>query len=241
MRKRMMGGFAVLMVAWLAWAGSDPWKSKPFQQWDQKDVTQILQESPWAKSGLQAAGSWRPVGQSTTEGQGAYSGRSANNADGGAERTKDAMSGVRVYAAYWWSSRTIRAATCRQAVLNGSMTEADAEKLVAQAPDEYEVRVRGNNMSIFEERGEKAFEDAAKLELKKTKVKLAPSHVTFERDPASEKVVSATFYFSKKDKSGNPTIVPDEKEADFNLRVGDAWVRTYFNPKQMVDSQGEDL
>ena len=98
MRKRMMGGLAVLMVALLAWAGNDPWKSKPFQQWDQKDITQILQESPWAKSGLQAAGSWRPVGQSTTEGQGAYSGRSANNADGGAERTKDAMSGVRVYA-----------------------------------------------------------------------------------------------------------------------------------------------
>jgi len=241
MRKRMMGGLAVLMIALLASASSDPWKSKPFQQWDQKDVTQILQESPWAKSGLQAAGAWRPIGQSTTEGQGAYGNRSADNADGGAARTRDAMSSVRVYAAYWWSSRTIRAATCRQAVLNRAMTEADAEKLVAQAPDEYEVRVRGSNMSIFEERGEKAFEDAAKLELKKAKVKLAPSHVTFERDPGSEKVVSATFYFPKKDKSGNPTVLPDEKEIDFTLRVGDASVRTSFNPKQMVDSQGEDL
>ncbi len=57
------------------------------------------------------------------------------------------------------------------------------KKPVAQVPDEYEIRVRGNNMSIFQERGEKAFEDAGWLELKKSKTKLTPSHVTFERDP----------------------------------------------------------
>ena len=240
MRKSLAAAGIVFVLSVLAWAGGDPWKSKPFQQWNQKDVQQILQESPWAKPNISASGAWRPLGQSTTAGEGAYSTRSSTVADGGAEKTRDAMSGAQSYSAYWWSSRTIRAASCRQAVLQGAMTEADAEKLVAQMPDEYEIRVRGNNMSIFQERGEKAFEDAGWLELKKSKTKLTPSHVTFERDP-DEKVISATFYFPKKDKAGNPTIVSDEKEMDFFLKVGDAKLITYFEPKKMMDSQGQDL
>jgi hypothetical protein len=241
MRRIVMGAGIVLVLAVVAWAGGDPWKSKPFQQWDQKDVQQILQESPWAKSNLQAGGAWQPLGQSTTEGAGAYDTRSSTVMDGGAEKTKDAIAGAKAYSAYWWSSRTIRAATCRQAVLRGAMTETDAEKLVAAVPDEYEVRVRGSNMSIFEQRGEKAFGDAAWLELKKSKTKLTPSHVTFDRDPGSEKVVSVTFYFPKKDKSGNPTIIADEKEMDFFLKIGGSKLVTYFEPKKMVDIQGQDL
>ena len=201
MRKTFISAGVVLLLALLAWAGNEPWKSKPFEQWTQKDVQQVLQQSPWAKYDIQAAGAWQPLGQSTTDSSGAYSTRSSTVADGGAEKTRDAMSGYRAYSAYWWSSRTIRAATCREAVLRGAMTEADADKLVAQVPDEYEVRVRGSNMSIFQERGEKAFEDAAWLELKKSKAKLTPSHLTFERDP-NENVVSVTFYFPKKDKNG---------------------------------------
>jgi hypothetical protein len=241
MRKLITGVFVVLLLVVVAWAGGDPWKSKPYQQWDQKDLQLILQESPWAKYNLQASGAWQPIGQSTTEGAGAYNTRSSTVSDGGASRTQDALSGRRAYSAYWWSSRTIRAASCRQAVLQGAMTEADAEKLVAEVPDEYEVRVRGSNMAIFQQRGEKAFEDAGWLELKKSKTKLMPSHVTFERDPASENVVSVTFYFPKKDKSGNPTIIADEKEMDFFLKIGDAKLVTYFEPKKMVDIQGQDL
>lgn len=241
MRKRYPTVLAVLLFATLAWAGSEAWKSKPFQQWDQKDVTQILQTSPWAKPNVQASGAWQPIGQSVTDGAGAYGTRSSTVADGGAEKTKEATSGVRSFSVYWWSSRTIRAASCRQAVLRGAMTEADAEKLVAQVPDEYVVRVLGNNMSIFSERGEKAFESAAWLDLKKSKTKLTPTHVTFERNPQSEKIESVSFYFPKKDQNGTPTIAPDEKEIDFFLKVGDAKVITYFETKKMVDLQGLDL
>ena len=240
MQKRYANILAVLVFATMAWAGNDVWKSKPFQQWDQKDVMQILKESPWAKPNIQASGAWRPLGQSTTDDAGAYGTRSSNVADGGAEKTKEALSGIRAFNVYWWSSRTMRAASCRQAVLHETMTEADAEKLVAQVPEEYAVLVVGSNMSIFSERGEKAFADAAWLELKKSKTKLSPTHVKFERDP-QEKVVSVTFYFAKKDKSGSATIVPEEKEIDFFLKVGDAKVITYFEPKKMLDVQGLDL
>lgn len=240
MRGRYLNILVVLVFATIAWAGSDVWKSKPYQQWDQKDVMQILRESPWAKPNVQASGSWRPLGQSTSDDAGAYNTRSSNVADGGAQKTKEALSGIRAFNVYWWSSRTMRAASRRQAVLHGTMTETDAEKLVAQVPEEYSVLVVGNDMSVFAERGEKAFADAAWLELKKSKTKLSATHVKFERDP-QEKIVSVTFYFAKKDKSGNATIVPEEKEIDFFLKVGDAKVVTYFEPKKMADAQGLDL
>jgi hypothetical protein len=38
-----------LLLVGLAWAGGDPWKTKPYQQWTQDDIKQILDDSPWAK------------------------------------------------------------------------------------------------------------------------------------------------------------------------------------------------
>jgi hypothetical protein len=40
---------AVFMSAVLAWAGGDPWKGKPYSQWTEQDVTEVMQASPWAK------------------------------------------------------------------------------------------------------------------------------------------------------------------------------------------------
>jgi len=95
-------------------------------------------------------------------------------------------------------------------------------------------------MDIFQQRGEQAFKDAAFIEMKKEKKKLSPTNVEFQKT-SDGKVLAAIFTFPKKDGSGESTITPDEKEIDFNLRIGDAWVRTNFSLKQMVDSQGEDL
>lgn len=39
----------LLAVVGVAWAGGEPWKTKPFDQWTQDDIKQILDDSPWAK------------------------------------------------------------------------------------------------------------------------------------------------------------------------------------------------
>ena len=70
------------------------------------------------------------------------------------------------YSVFWWSSRTIRAASLRRAVLKGTMTQADADKTLANVPDEYMIFVQGTNMQIFQHRGEEAFQKAAYIELK---------------------------------------------------------------------------
>ena len=54
-------------------------------------------------------------------------------------------------------------------------------------------------------------------------------------------VNGAVFYFPKKSAGEEPTISPDEKEIDFYLQMGGAKLITYFDPRKMVDSKGEDL
>ena len=54
-------------------------------------------------------------------------------------------------------------------------------------------------------------------------------------------VNGAVFYFSKKGAGDEPSISPDEKEIDFYLQMADAKLLTYFDPRKMVDSKGEDL
>jgi len=230
---------ALLTVAAIASAGGDPWKSKSFQQWSEGDVKTIFESSPWARPNLQPSGAWRPIGSGTTSGVGVF-GRSTDVADGGASKERDAVGAAQVYNVLWWSSRTIRAASVRRAVIHGTMAEADAEKLVAHAPDEYQIYVGATNMSLFDKRGEKAFLDAAYLEAKKSKQQITPTEVTFQRN-ADDKVVGVIFHFPRKDKSGEPLIARDEKEVDFFLRVADTRLTTDFDPRKMVDSQGPDL
>jgi hypothetical protein len=246
MRKLILGGLGVSLLAAMALAGGDPWK-KPFGEWTDKDVALIQQNSPWAKI-LQAQGAWRPDGMTQASGTlnaGTGPAKTSDSASpdtgGGAAKNAAAAAAQATYSVWWWSSRVIRAASFRDAVLKGKMTQADAEKSVAQPMDEYEILVRATNMYIFQQRGEKAFESAAYLQTKRVKAKISPSHVAFLKGPDGQSVTGAVFYFPKKSANGEPMISPDEKEVDFYLQVGDAKLLTYFEPKKMVDSQGADL
>jgi hypothetical protein len=239
MRKTVVMGVGVLALALMVWAGGDPWKSKPFQQWNENDVNTVFQSSPWARPNLQPLGAWRPMGSDTTSGIGTVSGHT-NDTDAGASKEMAAVAGKSIYTVLWWSSRTIRAASVRRAVLHGSMTEADAEKTIEQPEDDYQVLVKATNMKIFEQRGENAFKNAARLEFKKSKQTLTPTKVTFQLG-ADDSVIGADFHFARTGTNGEPTISPDEKEIDFFVQVGDAKVMADFDPRKMVDSKGADL
>src|SRR5579862_3311611 len=41
--------FVVLLFAALAWASDPPWKSKPYDQWDEKDIQRVFSDSPWSR------------------------------------------------------------------------------------------------------------------------------------------------------------------------------------------------
>ncbi len=251
MRKKIIGGVAFLIIATLAWAGGDPWKVKPVSQWTDKDVTDILQNSPWVRANLTAQGAWHPDGMTQASGSGGVAGSktdmSKNAAGstptemGGSEKEDAAAAEAASYTIYWWSSRTIRAASMRRAVLKGTMTQEDLDKTLAAAPDDLMVLVRAPNMALFQRRGEKAFEKSAWLQLKKSKDKVFPSKIDFLKAPDNTTVTGVIFHFPKKSANGEPTIAADEKEIDLYLLVGGSKILTAFDPRKMVDSQGEDL
>lgn len=250
MRKTTFAMLAVLALAVAVWAGGDPWK-KPLATWTDSDVNAILQTSPWAKAGIRPVGAQHSADTTQASGSGGIAGSSSDlshvsagattDRPGGTEKQASAAAADATYSIFWWSSRTIRAASLRRQVLKGTMTEADAEKAVAVSPDEYMILVQSTSMYIFQQRGEKAFESVGYLQTKKTKQKISPSHVAFLKGPDGQSVTGAVFYFPKKSAAGEPTISLDEKEIDFYLQVGGSKILTYFETKRMVDSQGEDL
>ena len=96
-------------------------------------------------------------------------------------------------------------------------------------------------MQIFQHRGEQAFEKAAYIRAQEDQAENL-SHAKLRFLKCGDGTVNgAVFYFSKKGAGGEPTISPDEKEIDFYLQMGDAKLLTYFDPRKMVDSKGEDL
>jgi len=251
MKKALLGVLAILAMVAIAWAGGDPWKSKPYSQWDEKDVMAVLQTSPWSKVGVTAQGAWRPEGAAAADTAnlgvaGSASDRSAVTSGastsqmGGTEKRVAAIAAQQPYNIFWWSSRTIREASARRAVLKGTITQADADKMVSAPIDSYQILVSAQNMYIFEQRGEEAFKSAAFLQLHRAKEKLSPTKVEFQKS-ADGKVVGAVFNFAKTNPKGEPAISPDEKQIDFELEIGGTWLRTYFTPKQMADNKGEDL
>ena len=250
MRRTSLAVTALLAAAAINWAGGDPWKTKSVDQWTEKDIAEILQTSPWAKVQLKPQGAGRPDGMSQMSGSLSTPGGSADQTKvssgavpgqpGATEKEDAAAANQASYSVFWWSSRTIRAASFRRAVLKGTMTQADADKTLANVPDEYMILVQGTNMQIFQHRGEEAFQKTAYIEPKKTKQKLYPTKVAFTKG-SDGNVNGVVFYFSKKGAGDEPSITPDEKEIDFYLQMADAKLLTYFDPRKMVDSKGEDL
>jgi hypothetical protein len=251
MRKKILGGVAFLIIATLAWAGGDPWKSKPPSQWTDKDVTDILLNSPWARANVSAQGAWHPDGMTQASGSGAVPGMKGDMSHNSAGATADSAGGMEKnaaaaasnepYSVFWWSSRTIRAASMRRAVLKGTMKEEEVDKTLANIPDEYMVLVQTTNMQYFQIKGEDAFTKDAWLQMKKSKDKVFPTKVGFLKAADGTTVNGVVFYFPKKTASGEATIAPDEKEIDFYFLVGGSKILTAFDPRKMTDSQGLDL
>jgi hypothetical protein len=244
-RKLIFGILAIAILASLAWAAGDPWKSKPYTQWDEKDVRKILSDSPWSKI-VQVPAAW------TTGDSGGSTLPSAtqeHSPDGGvmgggvgAPKPEAAPQiPLANFAVRWISARTVREALLRSQVIAGQMKEDEAEKRAALPVDTYQVLVAGPDMKPFQGVDEKALLEKAFLITKKTKQKIPTAGVEFERGPDGKTVLAAAFSFPKKTESGEPTIAMDEKGAEFNCSIGGANIRATFEIPKMDDSQGRDL
>jgi hypothetical protein len=259
MRKAIIRSFAILAIAALAWASSDPWKDKPFQQWDDKDVQKVLSNSPWSRmiqadAGFDESGS-APSGlpQGSSAGSGAAGGgggggRGGMGGGGGSSsRTGgaggDTGGGVPqlTFAIRWYSSRTVREAMLRSAVLAGSLKEDEAEKQLAQPTEDYLVLVSGPQMSAFQSAEEAGVKARTALVTKKGKLKIEPSKVEFQRSTDGKTIRAILISFPKRTATGEATIGAEEKGADFSCTPGKVAIKASFDFSKMYDAQGRDL
>lgn len=264
MRKVIMAGLAVVAIAALAWA-SDPWK-KPYQQWDKKDVQKILDDSPWAKT-VNVTAKWegngsmppmnrpeqqpQPTAPPPSSGSGGGRPGMGGGGGGGAAPGGGMQPGVGgggggggipvvPFVVRWVSARTMREAYVRSAELSGSMTESQATAELGQSPSVYQVLVAGPQMLPFEQSTEGAVKSAAYLQVKKSKQKIEPVKVEFQRSADGSKVQAVVISFPKT-AGGQPTIPPDAKGAEFFVEVGQAKIHTNFDFSKMNTAQGRDL
>jgi hypothetical protein len=252
MRRAIFGGLALLIIGALAWASGDPWKAKPYQQWDDKDIKKILNDSPWSKV-IQVAAPWKGMGaagepeqgglsagqaQPVTGGGGMYGGSASSppSPTGGAAQIPLAPFVVR-----WVSARTFRAAALRGEVLAGHVKEEDMEKQFAQPVESYQVLVVGPDMEPFEGADENALKAKTYLTPKKSKLKISPARVEIQRASDGQAPQVIIFFFSKKSANGEATIAADEKSVEFSCSAGKANIKATFDLSKMEDKEGRDL
>jgi hypothetical protein len=246
MRKLIFGIMAMIFVAGLAMAGGDPWKSKPFGQWDEKDVRRILSDSPWSRP-VQVHAPWKmdnstaSLGQSTNANQEKPMGTLGGGAKAGPVIDPTQQIPLAPFIVRWFSARTVREAALRGAVLAGQMKQEDAENQAAQAPPVYLVLVAGPDTSPFEGTDEKTLKEGASLLTKKSKQKIPAINVELQKAPDGKKVLAAVFSFPMKTGGGESFIAADEKAMDFSCSVGGTKIQAAFDLSKMEDKQGRDL
>lgn len=233
---------AVLLGGTLLWAGDKPWKAKAYQQWEEKEIEAILTDSPWVRvTPIQR--SWVPGPERGIAPQdrssGGVKGQAPTGSTANAAPVGDGADTQEINVqVYWQSSRVMRAATARQAVLHGE--KVDVDKYAGQPQDEYQIIVRMQDMTPFQQRDEKFFQNNAFLQMKKGKDKISPTHVVYEKNSMGL-VQDAIFFFPKMTSSGAPTIPADETEVQFSCKIADSTVRVGFKPRDMVDQSGPAL
>src|SRR5260370_7649269 len=100
---------AVLLLGPLAWAGGEPWKGKPYQQWDDKDVQRVFMDSPWARTVILTR-TWLPLSAKDFP-EGPLHG-TARKLPKEIERSDEATLGADVtFNVSWPSSQLLRAAS----------------------------------------------------------------------------------------------------------------------------------
>jgi hypothetical protein len=246
-RKVIYCAATLLVAASLIWAANDPWKSKPYDQWDDKDIQRIFNDSPWSKvvqnanslptdSGMPEPSTASPGQQN--RGMGGSGGQAPQSS--GDYQTPQSSSNATPFVVRWVSSRTIREAAIRNAILKGQLKPEDAAKDLAQPIDVYQVLIAGPNMKAFQSADENAIKKSAVLELKRTKEKLAPSDVKIEHK-ADGSIESVLFLFPKKTPNGESAIPTNEKGAEFTAALSGTKINASFDFSKMEDSQDRDL
>jgi hypothetical protein len=234
----------VLSLCAVVVASESPWNSKPADQWGSKDIAAILQSSPWCRVNQTAVDASHRVDMTAvTSPASLYSAGDEVGAtpSSPADYITNAALGMdsTTYGVVWLSSRTMRAALARAAVLRGQMTQDEAERIVRQQ-QAYQVLVTGPKLQLLHGRDGNAWGRVAYLQVDHEKNQVHPNRVNFLRDSKGA-VAGMVFYFPKLNSDTTATVPANAKGVAFRLILERAIVYVGFEPQKMVDRQGADL
>lgn len=253
----------IFVVAGLAYAGNDAWKTKPYEQWDQNDLKEVLTNSPWVKrttvtaswvkGGMGApSGGQYPQSQPSQQNQqieGQQRPGSMNGTAGGAGNmdTRNAQEGAPPpqeqetgFFVRWNSALTEREAVGRSAQLSGQFSEAQVQQYVNQTPSTYDVMVYGQDMTPFTNETEETLKSEVYLQVKPSKEKVNPSGIKITKN-TDGKVQMVLFSFPKQGPNGQPLITGNDKQAQFDCKTKQMHLDTQFDLRKMVGKNGQDL
>src|SRR3977135_1955331 len=183
----------VMLFSAVVWAGSEPWKGKPYQQWDDKDIDRVFLDSPWSRTAT-ITRTWLPISSKDLPDK-IISG-SGRPVPTELERSGEtSVGGELKFHVFWASSRVIRAASARKSVLHGDKKDVDVDKYVTEPQEEIQILVQSEDMAPFTRKDEKFDQRKSYLQSKRSKQKILPSHVRFERDAKGSLATSAPVFF----------------------------------------------
>ncbi|MBI3406057.1 MAG: hypothetical protein HY046_11435 [Acidobacteria bacterium] len=233
----------ILLVATCAWA-TEPWRDKPYQKWDEKEVKKILHDSPWAKP-ITAPALWTRIGGEKFETAPALTiGRVPNDP---AHTDLDPNPVVKQtfnpdarLTLRWASSRTMRSAKLRDAQIKSQPIDKNADYFLDRDTEEYELVLVWDPMILFPQANEFEVAGNTVLKAKSTGLELHPNRVRFS-GPSGQKPHEIVFTFPKKLKNGEAFIEPSEMSIEFYWRIGAGTVKSGFDPRKMLGPHGRDL
>lgn len=156
---RKQRGVAVLLLAAvgaLAFAGNEPWTSKPYQQWDDKDIAKVLHLSPWSHT-VPVEMTWAALSIEDIQAGGDMTGAAGAHAGPGGSGAGSAGGGTgtfmpaehdgaaytrgpeRDFTVYWSSAKTMREALARRNELHNGGDAKEADAYVNAPQDEYQI------------------------------------------------------------------------------------------------------
>ena len=234
--------FAALLPAVL-WA-ADVWETKPFQDWNDKDIQKVFNNSPWARQARAVLGNITPgaagrggqpaVGDASSNDSGVPKGREPGGAGrlGSApndlDQTPQSLQQIPVIVR-WQSALPLRQAQMRRKYGKEAATSPEAQKFLADEPSIYVVSISGLAGSLVSSGGgDQARQNIAEKSTLTVKGKppLHPIDVDFLAIGAT---VDVLIGFPR-----STRITLEDQEVELTSEIGGATLRYKFRLKDMV-------
>lgn len=209
---------------------ADFWQSKPYTEWNDKDVQKLLQSSPWAKP-VSVAVSGGAAGPANVSGLDGFSGLGAHKGVNPGGSAAPGAAPVVSVIVRWQSARPVREAVVKAKYGNEAGTSPEAKKALEEPMEHYVISLCGLPQTSIDSGDFKTQMLAQGMLVIKGRDPIKP--VDFVVEGAGRTVM---FVFPK-----TTVITEEDKEAEFVIKTPDFAVRQKFHLKEMLYNGKLDL